>query len=384
MSAKSSKKTPEPRTSSVPDGSAWMAPYYRAMDAGINLEGHTQRHVALPNGLTSGLRSLIEAKEKQISKIRAELEGINQANRTGSTFRGLQRNGSNGWAVLVAKESQGNKGRKYIGTYLDEKIAAIKWDQGMLELNGLSMVWKLNLPNHPSTLDLINDLQAKAVGSTLDWGGKDYEGEQYIFTKYFGVFELNMDKNAYALKNTKTPFTSVEGVDDEDYIPGRVPRFACIARIAGKTCLVGRYTSQEEAAAAYDEVATVAGLPVNNITYKQIKAAREQQFANAAAAFKSEIIKRDIKLSKRGRKAATGKHKQVKINAEGLRELKAKARSTKKKDKEIATMKARNAKLKERLKKASTPKKRKTPSKKSAKKAGQPAAKKAKKAVHEV
>jgi hypothetical protein len=255
----------------------------------------------------------------------------------------------------------------------------------MLELNGLSMLWKLNLPTHPSTLDMITELQKKAVGTPLTWGGKDFDNGQYLQTQYFGVYELNPEKNEYAKKHAKKGAQlSVEGVDDDEWIPGRVPKFACISRIAGKTCLVGRYSSAVEAAAAFDEVAQVVGQPKNNVTYAQVKAAREKQFTNSATAFKAEITKRDIKLSKRGRKAATGANKQVKINAQGLKELKAKARSTKKKDKEIAVMKARNAKLKERLKKQQAPKKRKAAAGKKGAAKKQPAAKKAKKAVHEV
>ena len=119
---------------------------------------------------------MVESRDKMIAKMRKELDEINQANRNGSGYRGLQRNGSNGWAVLVAKEQSGNKGREYVGTYLDERLAAIKWDQNMLRLNGLAMVWKLNLPNEVNTLKMITELQKRNIGKPMSWGGKQFEG----------------------------------------------------------------------------------------------------------------------------------------------------------------------------------------------------------------
>lgn len=352
-----------------PDGTSWMTPYFRALVQSTNLEGHQERHAVIPNTLVSALKSVVDARDKTILKMRAELDEINQANRNGSGYRGLQRNGSNGWAVLVAKENSGNKGREYIGTYLDEQLAAIKWDQGMLRLNGLSMVWKLNLPLEENTMKMITELQRQHIGKPMTWGGKLFD-HGFTCTKYFGVYcpvpgwrpgnkagsssKTAPTKQAAPTINAAQRAVEAGAVADGSWMPGMPAPFVAIARCAGRTSIIGRFATAEEAAAAYDEVATIAGLPTNGITYDEVRTARDQVQENAVAVFANEVKARGLKLSKRGRRPkeeavtdADGKKIAfAKITREEVRSLKADRKKMEKFEKQLEKHKLRQAKLK--------------------------------------
>lgn len=370
MSGKSKKSSSAAASSTgasakakFPDGTSWMTPYFRVLTQTTNVEGHQERHAAIPNTLVSALKSVVDSRDKTIAKMRAELDDINQANRNGSGYRGLQRNGSNGWAVLVAKENSGNKGREYIGTYLDEKLAAIKWDQGMLRLNGLSMVWKLNIPTEPNTLKMIKELQRQHVGKPLSWGGKQFEGS-FICTEYFGVYNpVSKPSKSSSGGPTKQMAPAVNAakraieagvVADGSWLPGMAAPFVAIARCAGKTAIIGRYATAVEAAAAYDEVASITGLPTNDVTYEQVRNARDQVHENATAVFANEVKSRGLKLSKRGRRAkdepaldADGKKIAfAKITREEVRALKADRKKMEKYEKQLEKVKLRQAKMK--------------------------------------
>jgi hypothetical protein len=349
-----------------PDGTSWMTPYFRALTHTTNVEGHQERHSAIPNTLVAALRAVVESRDKTISKMREELDEINQANRNGSSYRGLQRNGSNGWAVLVAKEQSGNKGREYIGTYLDENLAAIKWDQGMLRLNGLSMIWKLNKPNEENTIKMIKELQRQSIGQPMSWGGKQFEGG-YTCTQYFGVYSpvpgwkpgkgvstSAPSKGAAPAVNAAKRAVSAGVVSADSWVPGLPAPFVAIARCAGKTAIIGRYPTAEEAACAYDEVASIIGLPTNGVTYEEVRSMRDQVQENAVAVFANEVKARGLKLSKRGRRPkddsntdADGKKVAfAKITRDEVRALKADRKKMEKMEKQLEKHKQRQAKMK--------------------------------------
>jgi len=364
--SKSASSSSAPAKVKFPDGTSWMTPYFRTLTQSTNIEGHQERHAAIPTTLVAALKSVIESRDKVIKKMRGELDEINQANRSGSSYRGLQRNGSNGWAVLIAKENSGNKGREYIGTYLDEELAAIKWDQGMLRLNGLSMVWKLNKPNEENTVKMIKELQRQSIGKPMTWGGKQFDGG-YLCTSYFGVYRpvsgwkpgkaasksSGPTKQAAPAINAAKRAVAAGAVGADSWVPGMPAPFVAIVRCAGKTSVIGKYATAEEAACAYDEVATIVGLPTNGITYDEVRSMRDQVQENSVAVFANEVKSRGLKLSKRGRRsndAATdaegNKIAFAKITREEVRALKADRKKMEKYEKQLEKHKQRQAKLK--------------------------------------
>ena len=48
----------------LPDGTTWMTPYFRALVQGSNMEGHTERHAAIPTTLVAALKSVVDARDK--------------------------------------------------------------------------------------------------------------------------------------------------------------------------------------------------------------------------------------------------------------------------------------------------------------------------------
>ena len=137
------------------------------------------------------------------------------------------------------------------------------------------------------------------------------------------------------------------------WLPGMPAPFVAIARVAGKTAIIGRYATAIEAAAAYDEVANISGLPTNNITYEELKQAREEVQQNAVAVFANEIQSRGVSLSKRARSKASEEvgedGKKVafaKITRDEVRALKADRKKMEKYEKQLDKHKARAAKAK--------------------------------------
>ena len=357
-SSSSAPAAPVPK-SKFPDGTNWITPYFRAITNSTSIDGHQNRHVAIPSSLVQALGSVVGSRDKTIAKMRGELDEIHQANRNGSSFRGLQRNGSNGWAVLVAKENSGNKGRQYIGTYLDETLAATKWDQGMLRLNGLSMVWKLNNPTEENTLKMIKELQRQSIGQPLTWCGKSFENT-YTCTKYFGVFRPIPGKkssdSSKAEAQARQRAIDAGLISEDDWVPGMPAPFVAIARCGGKTSVMGRFVTIEEAAAAYDEVASITGLPTNDIPYDQVRLAREKVQANATAVFANEVRFRGMKTARRSRKKeeegpTDGEGNKIpiaKVPREELRALKADRKKMEKFQRQVAKLTARLQKSKDK------------------------------------
>jgi len=366
-SGESAEKKTRISRSILPDGVGWMKPFFCAMGGSTDLQGRAQRHVILSVDLRAALKQYILHKDKQLIKMAKDLGNVN--GRFNSQYRGLQKNG-NAWAVLASKENAGNSGRKYVGTYDDEGQAALRWDQEMIKLNGTAAAWKLNFPQNEETLALVQDRLVADIGKVLSWGGKGVQG-QYRCTKYYGVFEVlaeadclpfeggHVEKGSSSSSSTTPKKKKIDKLgpskplpsEDQAWIPGLAAPYVALARIGGRATVLGKYSSAEEAAQAYDEFAEIVELPMNKIAYELVRQARENQSIASQTELARLVKERGLKLSKRGRKPnpeSTTKGMK-KVSAEELKELKAAARGSKANEKKIVKLQAKNEKMKEAL-----------------------------------
>ena len=333
-------------TPKLPDGTPWMAPYFSSIESGKDIEGKIQRHVLLSMEIRTALKLYIEKKDKLLVKIKEEI-GKNQ--RYHSQYNGLQVNGC-GWAAMANIEGGGNAGRHYVDNVgqLGEKKLAVLWDQKMVQLNGMSCVWKLNFPKDTETLRMIEATKTKNIGQILTWGGKFIQG-QYKCTEYYGTFQVLSQAECVAPMSKKEAFanqskqstvavlanvatstsssssSSSKGTSSSSssssaikkvkkkqkplpaanatWVPGNAAPFVAMAKIGGKAIIIGKYSSAIEAAICYDEFADVVSLPMNNIKYDALRKSREIQREASCKELTNKIDERGWKLTNRGRKS---------------------------------------------------------------------------------
>ena len=322
------------RANLLPQNTPWMAPYFLPMGVGLGIEGYTQKHVVINKDIREGLKQYIRTKNTMLAKLREELEA---ADRYVSEYRGLQKNGGNAWAVMAATEGSGNTDREYIGTYDDEAEAALKWDHAMIEKNGLATSWKLNFPRDETSKKMLEDALAADVGKIMTWGGMHMVG-QYKSTEYYGVYEVlasdDCDLDVYrnagmtvkeraagpsssssssssSRSSTKSKKEATLGTskdlpaDGEAWTTGQAAPFVAMARLGGRSTIIGKYSSKIEAACAYDEFADIVELPMNNVSWNDLKQARTVHIEAATSAFATHFNEKRYDMVKRSLKEQT-------------------------------------------------------------------------------
>lgn len=356
----------------LPEGLKSVAPYFRAMGVGLDMEGKRIQHTLLSAEVRRALKAFVDYKNKALVKLQKDID-LNA--RYNSQYRGLQKNGSAAWAVLAAKEMGGNAGRTYVGTFDDEATAAHEWDKAMVGLNGLACAWKLNLPQHKDTLKLLNAALKADIGKILGWGGRGVIG-QLKCTKYHGVYQVlsaedcidltsssSSSSSSSTSSSSKRSHAKVIGVtkplpaEGAIWLPGQAAPFAAMARIGGKAVILGKYSSAVEAAWCYDEFADVVNLPMNGIEYILVRKARET-LASAAQVAVAKIAKeREWRLGGQRSKSKSSSAEYSEINnikmksvaVDQLNEFKNSAKALKKSEKQVEQLQKKNAKLKEAM-----------------------------------
>lgn len=118
---------------------------YRRLLHGRVWNGKYASGVVMNKDVQEVLKAEFEKLKNENESLRKKLAAHDpKASRARSLYRGLQKNGNNGWAALVTDKSV----RHYCGTFQEEKEAALAWDLKVLELKGRRCIPTLNFPNH--------------------------------------------------------------------------------------------------------------------------------------------------------------------------------------------------------------------------------------------
>ena len=213
--------------------------------------------------------------------------------------------------MLVAKE-QREQGREDVGTYLDERLVTTSGTRTCCALNGLAMVWKLNLPKEVNTLKMITELQKRNIGKPMSWGGKQLRCSPHeVFWRVLPHSRMEVwqgwflaerpsedhDPAVNAAKRAVDAGIAPEG----QWLPG-MPALVAIARPPVRPRLSDARDGYR-GRGAYDEVATISPASRPTIYHEELKQAREEVQQNARL-YSQRDPSRGVSLSKRAQQGA--------------------------------------------------------------------------------
>ena len=227
-------------TNLLPRQQKSFARHWREMLDHQTWSGRTRTYVFVPVTVQRHFSRLVERMGNRIRELETQLlvrEG--QASTTvqqskGSKYRGVAKNGSNGWSSTCYHKGD----RKYLGTFPTKEEAARQVDLYLIDWAGAECLPKLNLPSDPQ---VCRKLEEKGYDySTAASGGA---------SAYRGVLRMRA-------RETKA--------GDGSSGSGTHLSWQAVYRYKGDAISCGTYATELEAAMAYNEVAAMMGTTQND------------------------------------------------------------------------------------------------------------------------
>jgi hypothetical protein len=290
---------------------------------------HMQDYVCIPLHVQRAVRHVIDQKDAEIQRLKALLREEDPTYKGYiSKYMGVSKNGKTGWAVQHTK-------KKYAGTYQSEIDAAKVHDKDIIERNGLFKSLNfLNFRGAKVIQDMIKEKQDSIEYKQLYCKGSSiYRGVKTIPKRTAKGSERRID-NPKGTGRKRWWQNDDPSMSGEQWPPrkrfraiyGNVPDGVGQGKNKNRPVVLGDFHSEEEAAYAVSEVASMLGqFGKDNptVTWKDVAKVRKARanctakeismfFSGMLEKHKKYVTKSYGRSSRQGPKRAAKKEQTVK------------------------------------------------------------------------